>query len=282
MKIIPCYLYGVNSVPEVGDGSLFHYTKFESLIKILETMTLRSSPLSKMNDLNEADLSGLDWSKDFLQMFHAQEYVRTQCSVISFTQNYEVDFICREGANHPAMWAHYAENSEGACIVLDKTALIENNLNRFRNVFYKLEEVEYTCDHSPRAEVTQGDCTTASDFVHLNYRELFFKKDIDWKSEGEVRLLVESPEWYLDIMDSVKYIVLGNRLIGNTSRMQELVSLIYSSDVLKDYFSPHSFATVLSSQGGYFIHDASHHVVQCLKELNEASGKQFNSKSHED
>ena len=57
MAIDPIYLYGVNTVPEVGDGVLFHYTKFESFLKILESMTLRSSPLCKMNDLNEANLS---------------------------------------------------------------------------------------------------------------------------------------------------------------------------------------------------------------------------------
>ena len=61
--------------------------------------------------------------------------------------------------------------------------------------------------------------------------------------------------------------------------MQQLVSHIWSSDVLKNYFSPHSFVTVSKSQGGYEIHDASHHIAQALNELNEASGKQLNSKS---
>lgn len=88
MKITPCYRYGLDQVPEVGDGSLYHYTKFDSFLKILNSMTLRSSPLSKMNDLNEADLSGIDWSKEFLVMYNAQKYIRTQCSVISFSQNY--------------------------------------------------------------------------------------------------------------------------------------------------------------------------------------------------
>lgn len=189
MKINPCYLYGINSIPQVGDGSLFHYTKFESFLKILESMSLRSSPLCRMNDLNEADLSGIDWSRNFLVIYEAQNYIRTQCSVISFSQNYEIDSLCREGANHPAMWAHYAENSEGVCIVLDKDALIENNSDRFKEVFYKLEEVQYTSDHSPQIELNPGEYLSVSDIVRKHYKELFFKKDLDWKNEGEVRFV---------------------------------------------------------------------------------------------
>ena len=37
MKITPCYRYGLDQVPEVGDGSLYHYTKFDSFLKILNS-----------------------------------------------------------------------------------------------------------------------------------------------------------------------------------------------------------------------------------------------------
>ena len=270
MKITPCYLYGNQFNPEVGDGFLFHFTKFESFLKILETMTLRSSPLCKMNDLNEADLSGIDWSKEFLVMYNAQKYIRTQCSVISFSQNYEVESICREGANNPAMWAYYAENSDGVCIVLDRDALIENNRDSLKDVFYVLEDVEYTCDHNPHMEVLPGDYSTASDLVHKNYKEIFFKKDIVWKNEGEVRFLVESPEYYINIKDAIRYIVLGKRLVENREHMYRMLSLIESSDNLnKDYFTPHSFATFSRSQGGYLVHDASHYIVQYLRGMNK-------------
>lgn len=59
----PAYLYGSYQTPSIDDGALFHFTNFESFIKIMETMTLRSSPLCQMNDLNEACLACVDWSK---------------------------------------------------------------------------------------------------------------------------------------------------------------------------------------------------------------------------
>ena len=266
MAIIPIYLYGVNCVPEVGDGALFHYTKFEGFLNILDSMTLRSSPLCKMNDLNEADLSELDWTSDFLMMWNAQDYVRTKCSVISFSQNYEVDFVCREGSNHPALWAHYADDSKGVCIVLDRDSLLEVNKNRLEHVFYKLEDIEYTWNHSPSLKVSEEKYSSVSEFVQKNYRELFFKKDIDWTNEGEARLFLESPQEYLNIRGAIKHIVLGKKLVEDKSKMRKLLSIILSPS-LRQYFTYHSFASMQSSLGGYITQDASSHIRACLEEM---------------
>ena len=242
MCIIPIYLYGIHCSPEVGDGALFHYTGFDSFIKILESMTLRSSPLCNMNDLNEADLSGLDWNDDFLRMHQAQNYVRTKCSVISFSQNYEVDSVCREGSNHPALWAHYADDSRGACIVLDREALLEVNRDCLQYLFYKLEDVDYTWNQAPSLEVNRERFSTVSEFVQKNYRELFYKKDIDWFNEREVRLFLETPQIYLNIRE-VEYM---------SSRMACMLSLsipLYSSSIGAIFKNPF-FASALRVNHG--------------------------------
>ena len=132
----PTYLYGSYELQSPNDGALFHYTKLESFLKIIGTMTLRSSPLCKMNDLNEANIDSLDWDTDFLMMIQAQKYVKEQCSIISFTKNYMTGPICEEGSNHPALWAHYAEDSNGVCIVLDKEELLEINKMQLSKLFY--------------------------------------------------------------------------------------------------------------------------------------------------
>ena len=62
MIITSLYLYGNAEPPSPNDGAMSHYTKFESSLKILKTMTLRSSPISKQNDLNEANIGSLDWN----------------------------------------------------------------------------------------------------------------------------------------------------------------------------------------------------------------------------
>lgn len=253
----PIYLYGTSAVPEVGDGALYHYTKFESFLNILDTMTLRSSPLSRMNDLNEVDISGLNWNSDFSLMMSAQDYIRNKCSIISFSQNYDVDSGVQEGSNHPALWAHYADNANGVCIVIDKDAFLESNREKLNNKFHRLENVQYTQLHFPDDTVVDRQYSSVSELVQLNYKELFFKKHPDWSNEGEVRFLIESNEEYLNIKGTIKHIVLGKRLLSNTKNMNRLISHIISPINLSyKYITPRTFASISNSQGGYITEEA--------------------------
>lgn len=165
----PVYLYGNYEMQSPNDGALFHYTKLKNFLDIIKTMTLRSSTLCKMNDLNEANLDGLDWSVDFMMMTKAEKYAREKCSVISFTKNYMTGPICEEGSNHPALWAHYAEDSNGICIVLDKESLLEINEQQLSKLFYKLEPVEYSLHCAPDDKIIQKDYKGVEDFVQSNY-----------------------------------------------------------------------------------------------------------------
>ena len=165
----PVYLYGNYEMQSPNDGALFHYTKLKNFLDIIKTMTLRSSTLCKMNDLNEANLDGLDWSVDFMMMTKAEKYAREKCSVISFTKNYMTGPICEEGSNHPALWAHYAEDSNGICIVLDKESLLEINEQQLSKLLYKLEPVEYSLHCAPDDKIIQKDYKGVEDFVQSNY-----------------------------------------------------------------------------------------------------------------
>lgn len=268
MPIVPIYLYGTQCTPQVGDGALYHYTKYDTFLKILNSSSLKSSQLCKMNDLNEADLSNLDWTRDFLMMWDAQNYIQTQCSLICFSQNYEVESVCREGANHPAMWSHYAENSNGVCLVFDRNDLIEINEDRLNKVFYKFEAIDYTWNHNPRVDICLEKYSNVSEFIHENYRELFYKKDLDWSNEWEVRLFAETPLLELHIIGAIKHIVLGKKLIEDKLRMRELLVKIASPEsAYAGYFSLHSFATIIKSIGGYMVVDASHHIKHYLDEM---------------
>lgn len=63
---------------------------------------------------------------------------------------------CQEGSNHPAMWAHYGENSNGVCIVLDQESLIDNNKELLADYFYKLEDIDYSAVCSPDDSITNA------------------------------------------------------------------------------------------------------------------------------
>lgn len=250
------------------DGSLYHYTRFDSFMKIIETMTLRSSPLCKMNDLNEANLDNLDWSEDFLRMIDAERYVKEKCSVISFTKNYRTGPIYQLGSNHPSMWAHYAEDSNGVCLVLDKHLLHELNRKALRRIFHKTEKVKYRHLCSPEDGVMQHLGTNSSEFVQKNYKELFFIKHLDWRSEQEVRFFAESPEVFLNIKGAIKYIILGERLSKDRERLIRIINQIISPDTQSyHYLIPQSFAEMRPSPYGYFMGQADYCIERVMGQM---------------
>ncbi len=268
----PIYLNGTTELPYVDDGALFHYTKFDSFLKIIETMTLRSTPLAKMNDLNEASVEFVDWNKDFLFLNNVEKHIKNNCSIICFTRNYMNGEICELGGNHPAMWAHYAEDSNGVCIVLDEKSLIENNKALLADVFFRLQDVEYSPSCAPDNSITEPKYAKISDFLKKNYKELFFKKHVDWSYEKETRLLIDSPEIFLNIKGAIKYIILGGRMKNDDEKIKKIVNLMISSESLAHkYFIPHSFAQVLPSPVGYSIEIASYIIYNHLAKMSHTS-----------
>lgn len=265
----PFYSYGNTEVPTPNDGALFHYTKFQGFLDIIKTMTLRSSPLCKMNDLNEANIDSLDWmALDFMLMASAQKYVKEQCSVISFTKNYMTGHVCQEGTNHPALWAHYAADSSGVCIVLDRNLLIANNKDLLEKQFYRMEPVEYGPHCAPDDKIVEGKYADVSDFVQRNYRELFFKKHSDWAYEDEDRFFIESPQEYLNIRGAIKYIALGGRLGGCKENLRQIIERMINPDTMSyHYFCIHSFVEMLPTVDGYMAFDASSNMLMQIQEL---------------
>ena len=64
--------------------------------------------------------------------------------------------VCQEGTNHPALWAHYADDSKGVCIVLDKESLIANNKDLLDKNYYRMESVEYGPHCAPNDIIIEG------------------------------------------------------------------------------------------------------------------------------
>ena len=107
-------------------------------------MTLRLSTFKNLNDLNEADVN-CEWSDSF-NYIRIKDHIQKHCKLISFSQNYVYNNVSYEaGYNHPRMWAQYANNNTGVCIVIDENKLKEINDKDLVGVFNKLESVDY--DH---------------------------------------------------------------------------------------------------------------------------------------
>lgn len=262
---LPHYMYGSYELPEVGDGALFHYTSADNFFRILEDMTLKTSSFRRLNDLNEGNVHNLDMNKNFMLLYDAEKYIQEHCSIISFSQNYSYKGYVQKGTNHPGMWAHYANNSDGVCIVLDKDAFLEQNKEIFKKYFYYFDDVEYSFFNTPDDDSIRTDMETVEEFIKQNCKDLFFLKHMDWEHEGEHRLFMSGYTGKFSIKGCIKFVALGERFWKNNDRIKQLVDMFINPEYqCYRQFVPHSFAMVNYNRTGYFTHDCAFKIAGCI------------------
>jgi Protein of unknown function (DUF2971). len=248
----PVYLYGNTELPHRGDGALFHYTTLNNFLTILEDLTLLPSSFGKLNDMNEGNVSNMNLNRNFKVMFDAEKYIQERCRILSFSQNYEEYGVCQEGTNHPAMWAHYANDSNGVCIVIDKEAFIRNNQAVFDSHFYQFEDVEYNIFNTPKDDEIDYSAKTPEHFIKDNWKALFFLKHKDWENEDEHRLFIMDYDGKLSIDGCIKYVTLGRKVFLDDKTIKTIMDrVVEPTSACYHKFIPHSFATTCYDNHGY-------------------------------
>lgn len=264
---LPIYLYHHEELPYRGDGALFHFTKFESFLKILEDMTLLPSSFGNLNDMNEGNVNNMNMNNNFLVMYNAEKYIKDRCRILSFSQNYDIGGFGQEGTNHPAMWAHYAENSNGVCIVLDKDAFVKKNKEVLGKHFYKFEDIVYDIFNTPNDKVINYKANTPEEFIMNNWKALFFMKHKDWENEDEHRLFIMDYNGKLSIDGCIKYIVLGRKVFLDASRIKLIMDMVVDPKFICYHkFIPHSFATMCYNYHGYSTMEIAYKIEMIVRE----------------
>lgn len=247
-------------LPEIKDGYLYHFTTAESLIKILSDMTLNASLISRMNDLNECDIDlNIPNSIDRLKI---KKYIQNHIRLISFTKNFLIGTICQYGYNHPRMWAQYANNNSGACIVIKEINLLNVNKELLNGLKYRINDVKY---ENPKYD-NEFRYIDAMSFVENCYEQIFFKKNIDWKQEDERRFFcIDGPE-KLSISGCVDYIILGNNY--KNEDYHDLVNMIVKKNIK---LKPHDFTRQTNVLGNVLALDDSSLFLDHLKNIHSKS-----------
>lgn len=263
---LPTYLYGCEELPHKGDGTLFHYTKLDSFKKIMEDLTLKPSSFARLNDMNEGNVHNMCLNHNFMVMYNAEEYIKKKCRIISFSQDYDIQGYGVEGTNHPAMWAHYADDSNGVCIVIDKDAFIAKNNHVLSQHFHKFEDVEYSLFNTPEYKDINYEADTPEVFIKNNWKSLFFLKHKDWANEDEHRLFIMDYDGKLSIDGCVKYIVLGRKIFLDNTRIKEILDIVVNPEY-RCYrkFVPHSFATTCYNTHGYTTFEIAFKIRETVR-----------------
>ena len=160
---------------------VFHYTKFESALRIIATQSLKFGHFTNMNDIAEVkrDVYGMVPPKTILDEL-------SKYQSISLT----LDDSSHRGFYIDPLWGHYAQGGNGACLVFDRNKLTQ----RVREQFGEratMRPIQYSSGHS-NAIFTEGDSQEiVKKFIKDNLKEVFFTKSIDWEYEQELRILIE-------------------------------------------------------------------------------------------
>ena len=249
---LPAYLYNLEEFPHKNDGALFHYTSLNSFLKVMEDLSLKPSSFDKLNDLNEMNIQNMCMESNFSVMYKAEEYIKKKCHTISFSQNYKNRGYEFEGTNHPAMWAHYADDSKGVCIVIDKDTFITKNKDILSQHFYKFADVKYNKFNTPDVRKIKYRAKTPEGFIKDNWKSLFFLKHDDWAKENEHRLFIMDYDGKFCIDGCIMYITFGVKLYNENTKIKEILDIIVNPrSNCYQKFIPHSFASVNYCPEGY-------------------------------
>ncbi len=197
---------------------LYHFTSFDTALKIIETNRLRFGRLNNMNDIHENDKlmfadangQGIDeFPSDVLDTLYEEIYKYRQISLTADSEEED-----KEGFDLHQMWGLYADKGEGVCLVFDKKELEKNyeweKLHKGRVQYNKTEELEsFVISNSNCHEDVLSE-------IKDRIPEIFFHKRIEWEHEQEYRLMKRCPnsvrEEYLFLGHALKFVILTSKL----------------------------------------------------------------------
>ena len=160
---------------------LFHYTNFESALKILATHSLKFGNFEDMNDIAEANREVFGMVADdiiyrALSIYHS----------ISLT----LDNSSRRGFSIDPLWGHYAQKGNGVCLVFDKNNLYCNLTNQFGNNAI-IAPIKYQSDYTGTIFTDGNSEEEIRKYISNHIEDIFYTKSIDWEYEHELRILVK-------------------------------------------------------------------------------------------
>lgn len=212
-----------------------HYSKIGNLENILKYKKVKFGPVSNLNDPRESSLSWIDTGGVGHEFNYSawREAEDLKASVLSklrlfcgssYSSLHDFGFKAVENQIYgkPRMWAQYAGDHTGFCILLDKDnfhSSAQEHVSEAKHLIHG--EVDYSDSLSHISGGIQIEYGSNIKFeknlfetINKNYMlsSVYFTKDIDWKDENEVRWLLYSEnesDTLVEINSSIKAVVLG-------------------------------------------------------------------------
>ena len=195
--------------------NIYHFTRIETaLLYILPSHNLKLTSLLESNDPKEnrtfgfwSILSEVDMSKHQTIKHAFQVFLHKNCKHLCFSQDYKKNRFFVPGFRHPTMWAHYADNSKGVCLVINREKfLLENSKLINSKIKYK-SILDFPSIDWRQWE--KGENSYLEKFVNKNANKLFFQKHYHWSNEHELKFIEIGQIEYCSIQNSLVGVYLG-------------------------------------------------------------------------
>lgn len=220
---------------------LYHFTSAKKAFNyILKTMKLRYSKIPTLNDPFEVKRFRFDVWQPFSQKIgydflskrkKIKDYYDMNANIICFSTDVKNNKLERKGFHLFQMWAHYADNHKGVCLVFDKETLLKelNTISPDKYLIFKgiVQYKDFIKEPPTFYETAKNRNFDNKNYLlkHLNTRkiDLFFTKDKQWSDEYEYRIVLfykkerkkNIKNEYININKSLENIILGNDFSKN-------------------------------------------------------------------
>ena len=191
---------------------LYHYTSFDTFVKIWLSGKLLFGDVQKVNDVQENDVDIYATNPQQWAVIMQFRRLRLAYKQISLCMDYDEDML---GCMSTQMWAYYA-NNKGVCIELDYSKLIFPSSCFHGIVRYRNYTNDVTLDPS-----IKSTCDLKR-FIKKNHKKLFFTKQFTWKGENEYRIVSDNLDG-LDISKAISAIYVLDSTSIQCSFLHKLV-----------------------------------------------------------
>ena len=214
---------------------LYHYTTDSKLCEYIAiSKTLKFSSISNTNDPKEKFLPNvkINYKKKY---FNNQFQTIVQINELAYKimQDYKLLCFCQadekndsKGYDKPRMWAQYANDHKGCCIVLNKNKF-EETLKHLKSVQkisdFEHKTVKYCNIKIPEFDFNPPEMRWGAQkwsnlnpeikvYIKNNIDYFLFTKNQDWKNENEYRYLIfndNNNDIFVSIENSIEGIIFG-------------------------------------------------------------------------
>lgn len=170
---------------------LYHYTSFNSFVRIWLTQTLKFGVVTDMNDMFEHNVSSQCHTLDEVNLLDKYIKEKKKYKQISLTMDYD---SFTQGCMSQMMWGVYGDKGNGVCIEFDYAKLIKHIK---KGMLHNAIEYKTTLPEPP--VITEGAASDWDSFFKQKQKELFFTKHDYWSKENEYRIVSKKKDGYLKI-----------------------------------------------------------------------------------